>query len=955
MVGVTMPQIEEAQFVYWGSMRPDIIPLAAPGITMAVGPNGSGKSCWLDGLKIILGVSDLSGHRTPGSYIFNGKPSGVPADQAWLRATFANPRHPGQSHRVFAVAGPGLDVEHVTVVCRVRGDKRQYLFLPGRVTWGADVNAELDDLMERYPESKWKGPDQYDTILTRAGVTKALRGVLALPQGETDRLVAERPSGLMKRLLDLTGRQETLEKFRLAKVKHDEAVIAHRDAKRRYEQKQLDVERLGIQLSQHRAWTRDKTRLTEIDEVLLPAARHFEADNALDAIKREISAKEADQARLHQEAEELRGQHRAAAQNLSLLTQQLPGIAQRRQALERDLAEASAMYGQARERFVRAWDELRSARAATGGLTLPDVEARVDGAEAELAAALRTRDDANGRHERGRVDGERVRRGGTMAPPVVHAFLSRLQAIGVDARTVGDLLEAAADDARAEHMQAALGDAVWGILVPDSQYRSACQQAIDAGYTWPIIRRGPGVLSNELNTAAPPELHGLLAHLDAVPAADLDEVERLNATGVAATTTDGMRHGPVISRLTPVRDPVLHADARDRMRALLDNATDEARRQSEEIDATIPSLRYRLSQTYVLADTLRRLEATRQDFRVACSDLARIRLGRNAIANELTTVGQQERELLGKIERDKAEVGKLDEKANARKREAEQAEKDLDALNKKRVAVEIDLADHPLPTRYAATERARLKPAELQVERDRLALDVADAARYPLDVRDPIIVSQHEAEKDRLASVEELIADKSEEMEKRARLVQSARASYDEHIRAVVRELRARFIEICQIAGIVGDIRLVPGDVPDEYGVDVLVAHKAAENPVSYQDDSHSGGQGTKISILLLLAAMSLGRTADLLIVDEHKAHLDGTNNSQIIEIMRKLGTKVQFVLSAPTNAKDTDEDADWCDVQVSFLPREPGAAFSPPVRLMSRLDAGQLEERFRSLQQRLI
>src|SRR5438309_1992658 len=55
---VTMPQIEEAQFVYWGSMRPDIIPLAAPGITMAVGPNGSGKSCWLDGLKIILGVSD---------------------------------------------------------------------------------------------------------------------------------------------------------------------------------------------------------------------------------------------------------------------------------------------------------------------------------------------------------------------------------------------------------------------------------------------------------------------------------------------------------------------------------------------------------------------------------------------------------------------------------------------------------------------------------------------------------------------------------------------------------------------------------------------------------------------------------------------------------------------------------------------------------------------------------
>lgn len=951
-----MPQIEEAQFVYWGSMRPDIIPLAAPGITMAVGPNGSGKSCWLDGLKIILGVSDLSGHRSPASYIFNGKPSGVPAEAAWLRATFANPRHPGQPHRVFAVAGPGLDVEHVTVVCRVRGDKRQYLFLPGRVTWGADVNAELDDLMERYPESKWKGPDQYDTILTRAGVTKALRGVLALPQGATDRLVAERPTGLMKRLLDLTGRQETLEKFRLAKVKHDEAVIAHRDAKRRYEHKQIDVGRLEIQVSQHRAWMRDKTRLTEIDEVLLPAARHFEADNALDAIKREITSKEADQARLHKEAEELRGQHRASELDLTLLTQQVPEATQRREALTRDLSEADTMYGQAHERFVRTLAELRSAATTTKGLSLAEVEARVAEAEAALAMALHARQDAGGRHERSQVDSKRIRRGETMAPPAVHAFLDQLRATGVNATIVGDLLEAAAsNDARAEHIQAALGDTVWGILVPDSQYQSACQQAVDAAYTWPIIRHGTGTPLNILTTTAPPELHGLLAHLEAVAAADMHEVEQLNATSTDATTTDGMRHGPVVSRLTPVRDPVLHPDARARTMALLEKTADQARQQSAEIDATVPSLRNQLGQAYLLSDTVRRLESRRQDFRAACSDLARIRLGRNFIENEATKANDQERELLGKIERSKAEVDKMAEKAAVKKREAEQASSDLEVLKRKRAASEIELAKHRLPPQYTATETARLKPAELQVERDRLAIDLADATRYPLEVRDPIIVSQHEAEKDRLVSVEELIADKSDEMEKRAKLVQGARASYDEHIRAVVRELRTRFVEICQIAGIVGDIRLVPGDVPDEYGVDVLVAHKAGENPVSYQDDSHSGGQGTKISILLLLAAMSLGRTADLLIVDEHKAHLDGTNNSQIIEIMRNLGTKVQFVLSAPTNAKDTDEEADWCDVQVTFLPREPGAAFSPPVRLMSRLDAAELDHRFRSLQQRLI
>ena len=149
-----MPQIEEAQFVNWGSMRPDVIPLAAPGITIAVGPNGSGKTCWLDGLKVILGVADFSQRRTPASYIFNGGPSNIPADQAWLRATFANPVQSGQRHRVFAVAGNGCEnAEHVTVICRVQGDKRKYLVLPGHVTWGRErpIDADLNDLVPVCP------------------------------------------------------------------------------------------------------------------------------------------------------------------------------------------------------------------------------------------------------------------------------------------------------------------------------------------------------------------------------------------------------------------------------------------------------------------------------------------------------------------------------------------------------------------------------------------------------------------------------------------------------------------------------------------------------------------------------------------------------------------------------------------------------------------------------------
>ena len=186
-----MAQIREIQFVHWGSLRPDVLPLAEPGITMFVGPNGSGKTCCLDGIKVLLGVAELGGIRSPAAYVFDGGPSGRAAEQAWLRATFANPVRSGERYRVFAVAGGGCEnAENVTVVSRVRGDKRSYIVLPGRIVWGRtqSIEADLRELMERHPESRWLNPKQYDKLLDRVGITKALRGVLALPQGETDQL-----------------------------------------------------------------------------------------------------------------------------------------------------------------------------------------------------------------------------------------------------------------------------------------------------------------------------------------------------------------------------------------------------------------------------------------------------------------------------------------------------------------------------------------------------------------------------------------------------------------------------------------------------------------------------------------------------------------------------------------------------------------------------------------------
>lgn len=954
-----MPQIEEAQFVNWGSMRPDIIPLAAPGITMAVGPNGSGKSCWLDGLKIILGVSDLSGRRTPASYIFNGGPSGVPAEQAWLRATFANPVHTGQRHRVFAYAQNGCDrAEHVTVVCRIRGDRRQYVVLPGRIAWGVgtSIDADLTALEKRIPEAKWLGPQRYDRLLTRAGVTKALRGVLALPQGETNRLVAEAPTGLMRRLLELTGRQDTLDKFRLARTKHNEAVTAHRDAQRQLELKRIDVGRLELQVRKHREFVRDRSRMVNIEEQLLPAALHHECMESLAHIKSLVTARETAQRQRRTELTDLHDECGRLSQDLDYAEAEVEAVRNRRATLASELSEAHQLYGESRERAAAAWRTLEAARSAAGSISMIQVTRNLELAELAFSAALHRRHYLASEILQLRSEKERINVGGSLAPPEVRAFQQLLRSSGVHAEIAGDVLAETADgDDQGSHAQAALGDALWALVVPTDDYAAACDLATQSRYTWPLALEGIGTPRGVLDLSVSQGLGRLLEALDAVAGANSQRIEELRSAGITGTTRDGMRHEPALSRLTSVRDEVLHPQARVRAVARLDSAIAEAAREQDALEPELQQLRADLIGAYRVRDLLRQLEDARKEFRTAGRELANVCLGRRLLQALHEKAAATEKSAVGRVDETKSAIAVQKVRIATAAQTISNFDNELRILADKRLEQELLLADRPLPDGFDRAVLGSLQPAaNLDAEHDQLRRAIEDLERYPADVKDPVIIEQLESEQNRLEAVAELINGKDKELGDRAQIVEAARKQYDDHIRALVRELKNKFVEICATAGIEGSIALIPGDLQDEYGVDVLVSHKVGEPMLSYRDGSHSGGQGTKIAILLLLAAMSLGQNADLLIVDEHKAHLDGTNSSQITDIMRSLAGRVQFVLSAPTVPRRDAADADWCDVQVTFLPRDPGETHSPPARLMSWLDAAHLERRFESLQQPL-
>lgn len=165
-----MPQIEQLQTFYWGALRADAIELATDGINVATGPNGSGKTTSLDGLKLILGVSDLG--RRPVDYIYDGGggDGAERASRAVVKAIFANPEGPGRSGRVFAAAGRGCEASaHVTAICEITRDgKRRFAMLPGGVIWGEDLGADIEAMRARVTGNQWMNLQAWTELLNSA-------------------------------------------------------------------------------------------------------------------------------------------------------------------------------------------------------------------------------------------------------------------------------------------------------------------------------------------------------------------------------------------------------------------------------------------------------------------------------------------------------------------------------------------------------------------------------------------------------------------------------------------------------------------------------------------------------------------------------------------------------------------------------------------------------------------
>lgn len=377
-----MFHIKSLELVHWDYwQRVKNIPLDAKIITIA-GQNGSGKTTLLDALRTLFGLDCSMGR----SYKHYARHSGQ--QTAWIRAVVDN-RNVGRqlSNRPFRSSGFFSDDE-VTLFCQIQkngGDwKRQYLMRPGVV----EIEAVQD-------ATDWLGLDTYRKRLANAGLSPAMAKVLALEQGETDKLCEYAPRQLLDLVFQVFGDKEVLDAYDEAKRHQRETETELQRFETELESSKANLEGLRLRAANFHQWESLNKERHDLQEEILPTLQYHEvrekAANTGRALRDARKSLLAQDAQLSGKRAEL--QQKAGA--LSSAQQHESELEAEESALRARLNEINAKL-KPQENLLEQKARLQKL-AADAGADIADVSAQLEQKESELSRQRQTRDTVSAR------------------------------------------------------------------------------------------------------------------------------------------------------------------------------------------------------------------------------------------------------------------------------------------------------------------------------------------------------------------------------------------------------------------------------------------------------------------------------------------------------------------------------------------------------------------------------
>jgi chromosome segregation ATPase len=918
------------EVIHWDYWQRFSLPLDTNIVTV-VGPNGSGKTTLLDALRTLLTI-DCAGNRDYKSYLrHNGKPF------AWLRARVGNIPGPRGERPFF----PLMDSE-VTLAVRIQkkgGEwQRQYAVM------GGDVS--VDEIEAR---GDWLGLREYRVRLEGAGLSQAIRRVLTLEQGATDKLCQLPPKALLELVFDVFGDKTVLDDYQRARNEQAEA-----DREQHGLEHQLSLIGVSLQETEGRVrswqeWDALGRERSELVADVLPRTELAELHAAIRGARPQLLGLKRKCRELSQRDVELDQRlHALDANEEHLRSEQKSADATRQQA-QRQLDEARRAYT---ENDVLLKQELRlreqvatqdGADHDAQGRVLIDARshlARLQGEESRLREELSTLTAQLGAW----------RRGQRYTPEFEQSFRRALDDAGIGHSMLSEIVEITEPRWQAA-VEAVLAGFRHVVLLDHPRDREAAWRLGEQH------RYKHFVVADRAPTTAPTR-GSLLEVVDFNAAAPEWLLRQLDRIRRVDDVVDGSKLGKEQDWITPQgyfreRRGGRHLGVDD---VYFGSAARE--RQLREGEARLQRIE---AQLHALTDQ-------RKQWQQQASGAESLLRGANASgqlidrADEFATAHEAQASLQDDVQRCADSYAAADTHYEGVREKRQQNSRQRDNEAREHKQTQQQLADgtrqfsqfrneqierlkafrhkrsHVRPGKRNRQAMAELReryesPAAARREIERIERRLneghweADAGCVPL--RDKL-AGDHDGLKQDLVR-------RRQHLERAARITSEARAAYLNVLRNTVKRYARNLKLLAELAGIGVEVEL-----PELSNEDLALAQAGLnvrfefdkKGWIGMDDGEASGGQQVMKSLLLLVALMrDEDRPGGFVFIDEPFAHLDIFNIDKVGAFLKS--TRAQYILTTP--ATHNINVFQPSDLTLVTSKRRPGATWAQPLAVLRR------------------
>lgn len=923
-----MFQMKSIEMVHWDFWQRLTVPLDAQIVTI-IGPNGSGKTTLLDALRTLLAIK-CSGKRDYKRYVRNNR-------EAWafLRGVVDNPRR--LSGGLYPTPFFPIVTETVTLLCRIRkqgGDwVRHYAVLDGDVP-----------LEEAESRAQWLGVHEYRRLLEVAGLTPAVAEVLALEQGDTDKLTEYSPRQLLDLVFQVFGDKDVLDNYQRARDEQKATELELEALTRQEEALEARVETMRARANRYLEWRQLNQRIEALRDTALPALTLQDSKQAFGALWQTYRQHQQALARAEREhgdsldlVRKLLDAERSAAAARAAAEQARAGLQEQFVALK---AEVAAVQGQLKER-----DRLQ----ALAGKAYGDDAARLAQKLAGLRADSDTlRDDLRAmKQQRSEWSQhlEALEIGRPRAPDEVRQFRAALDEAGIAHVMLSELVEV---------LDAGWQGAVEAVLRP---YRHVVllERAGDRREAWQLAERmryrhflvherveapraragsllevlrfsaeGPDWLFRQLNSISRVE------NVAAAESVDGDWItregyfrERRGARHIGVAAHEyAFGEGARQSRLAALRENLRQLNQR-----LLDG---EARLVAVSAEASA------LAEYLGGMDAIAALDARSEEFAALEARLEGLKAALAGLGAQLAAaqdektaadqrhadarlahdrVCQREQDGLGQLERLRAEMEGARRQIRRQLAELRQHAGRLQDSAPDAAALEalLDGFDSAADVRH-----------ELNYLQERLQGGDWESDETVLSLKDKLV--------DDLAQLQHEHQRRQTEVDRASGLTADARAAYINKLRATVRAYGQNVKRLGELAGIGVEVELPQLDNDDAVLAQAGLAMRFnfdQKGMMGLNDGEASGGQQVMKSLILLIALMmDEANPSGFVFIDEPFAHLDIFNIDRVAGFLK--ATEAQYLITTP-NTHNINIFAP-SDLTLATRKKRPGETWAPPI-----------------------